>query len=136
VGAKGNDHLHLPGPASQDTVRRLQQQGQWASPGAVRHYQTDTLAVEISRDESGADEAADRIRRKSLTDAADGGRTCWVTRICPVVLFRSGVKFARRGHKVTLPRGTSRHKEPIANFGNNGNHSGCAPRRLQPTGSG
>ena len=85
VGAEGDDHRHLLGPAGQGSVRCLQQQGQWAGPGAVRDHQADPLAVEISLGESGADETADRVRRKLLSDAANGGRTRWVARICPVV---------------------------------------------------
>ena len=86
VGAEGDDHRHLLGPAGQDSVRCLQQQGQWAGPGAVWHYQADPLTVEISLGESGADETADRVRRKLLSDAANDGRTRWIARICPVVL--------------------------------------------------
>ena len=85
VGAERDDHRHLIGPACQGTVSCLQQQRQRAGPGAVRDHQTDPLTVEISLGESGADETADRIRRKLLTDAADGGRTRWVTRIRPIV---------------------------------------------------
>ena len=92
VSAEGDDHLHLLGPVGQGSVRRPQQQGQWAGPGAVRDHQTHPLAVEISLRESGAHETADRIRRKSLTDAANGGRTRWVTRIRPVVPLLFGYR--------------------------------------------
>jgi hypothetical protein len=87
VGAEGDNHLHLLGPLGQGSVRRLQQQGQWAGPGAIRDHETDPLAVQLSLGESRADETTDRLRRKRLSDAANGGRPCWVARICPVVPF-------------------------------------------------
>src|SRR5215207_2481570 len=70
-----------------ESIERLQQQGQWAGPGAIRDHETDPLAVQLSLGESRADETTDRLRRKHLSDAANGGRPCWVARICPVVPF-------------------------------------------------